>query len=203
MPVDAYYVANTRTYEVTAADIINRVRHLTQDETAPYRTTNQEMLRWLSDAVKAVSTLVPELFIKTGTHTCRAGFRQILEIARATALVDVIGVQEADAATLTLFSPGWQTATQGVIQNWLRPAGDQLGFYTYPPSPVDQAIPVLFVESPEEITSLDDQIPLPESYEPALVGYCTSMAESKDDESVDAGRAQTFMADFVGRVKGV
>lgn len=191
-----------RTYEVLVSDIVARVRHVIQDESPPYRTTDAELIRWLNDALKTLATLVPQLFIVSGSHTCVAGSRQTLENTRAMALFDVLGVPEADLAALTLFSPGWQNAAPGAIQNWLRPVSEPLSFYTYPPSTAGQALPIMFVQSPAEITALNATVPVPESYEPALVGYIVGMAESKNDESVDMNRAQTFMADFVGRVKG-
>ena len=203
MPIVLLNTATTRTYEVTAQAVIDKVRTLTQDKSAPYRTPDAEILGWLNDCIKTVVALVPQLFTAMGTHTCASGFRQTLSNARAHSLVDVVGVPLADLQTLTQFAPGWQTAAAGAIQNWMRPVNEPLSFYCYPPSAEGQALTIMFVEVPIDLTDGADQIPLPESYEPAIVGYCTSMVEAKDDESVDSARSQQFMADFIGRIKGV
>lgn len=201
MPVVLFNTSSARSYEVTAQNIITKVRRLTQDEAAPYRNSDSELLGWLNDAIKTVVSLVPQLFTKIGPHVCTAGFRQTLANARAHSLVEVVGVPLADLGTLTAFAPGWQTATAGAIQNWLQPASEPLSFYCYPPSAEGQTLSVMFVESPAPLTVTTDEVPMPETYEPALTAYCTAMAEMKDDESVDTARAQQSMADFVGRVK--
>lgn len=203
MPVVLFNTASQRTYEVQAQSILTKVRRLTQDEEAPYRNSDAELLGWLNDAISTVVTLSPQLFTKSGYHVCTAGYRQTLSNARAYALADVVGVPLADMATLTAFSPGWHTYPADAIENWMQPANEPLSFYCYPPSADGQTLPIIFVESPAALTSVEDIIPLPESYEPALTSYCTSMAEMKDDESVDTTRSQQAMADFVGRVKGV
>lgn len=192
-----------RTYLTTAADIISKVRILVQDESLPYRNDDTEILGWLNDAISAAVTLVPTLFAVYGTHTCTAGARQTVINERAYALLDVVGLNPADVASLTAFNPGWQAEAQSTtISNWMRPLNDQLQFYTYPPAAADVTLPILYVEKPAEISSLSSTIPMPETYEGALVEYCVSMIESKDDEHVSMQRAQQAMVDFVGRIKG-
>lgn len=192
----------SRVYQMKVQDIVTKVRYLTQDETAPYRNQDAEIIHWLNDAIRTVVALVPQLFTSIGTHVCAAGFRQTLSAPRAHSLVDVIGVPAADLQTLTSFAPRWQATQSGPIENWIQPASEPLSFYCYPPSPEGQELLVMFVEAPAALAALSDVVPLPETYEPALVSYCTSMVEMKDDESADTARAQQSMADFVGRIKG-
>lgn len=192
-----------RVYETTVASILGKVRTLVQDKTQPYRAADSEIIGWINDCIKTVVSLVPQLFIASGSHVCTDGYRQTIINTRAHAVVDVIGVPVADLATLTQFYPGWQAATHGAIQNWMRPVNEPLSFYTYPPSDAGQDLTISFVEVPEDLTSSADFIPLPESYAPAIVSYCVAMVEAKDDESIDTNRAQQSMTDFVGRIRGV
>lgn len=202
MPIVLLNESSSRIYEVVAQTVITKVRRLTQDESQPYRNADDEILGWINDCIKTVVSLIPQLFLVTGSHVCSSGFRQVLANARAHSFADVVGVPIADLATLTQYAPGWQTAATGTIQNWMRPANEPLSFYCYPPSAEGQSLTISFVEVPFDLTSVDDQIPLPESYEPAVTGYCVSMVEAKDDESVDSNRSQQFMAEFIGRIKG-
>lgn len=192
----------SRTYLLTVNTVLSKVRRLIQDETTPYRYTDAELLGWLNDAITTMVSLKPGLFTTIATHTCSDGYRQTVVNTNAHMLVDVIGVVSADLASLTRFVPGWQTATPGAIVNWMRDPQEQLSFFCYPPAVEGQSLSVEIVEKPAELTATTDRVPVPESYEPALVDYCVGMAQSKDDEAIDMNRMQQFMTNFAGRVKG-
>jgi hypothetical protein len=192
-----------RTYTVTIQNVVTKARFITQDTTiSAYRNTDAEYIGWLNDAISAVVANVPQLFITQGTHTCTAGARQRCINSRAHSLVDVIGVQQADYATLSAFQPTWQTDTAGAAQNWMRPNNEPLDFFVYPKQVGGESLSIMYVESPTKLTVVADLTPLPETYEPALVDYLVGMVESKDDESVASGRAAASLASFVAKVKG-
>lgn len=192
-----------RTYNTTVQDIADEVRFLTQDTQADaYRTSNTEIIGWLNDALYSLLSLVPQLFVTTGTYTTSSGSRQVLDLSLAHTLVEVIGVPQADYASLSAFNPAWQSAASGTIQNWLRALNEPLGFFVYPPSAGGVSLTVLYVKAHTELTATTDTIQLSEVYKPALVAYCTAMVEAKEDENVDNNRAAQQMADFVGRITG-
>lgn len=191
-----------RTYTVTVQNVIDKVRILTNDTETPYRTEDSEITGWLNDAIKATLTLLPQLFTQTANYTCSAGSRQVLDTNLAHSLIEVIGVPYADYATMSAFNPQWQTDAAGAIQNWLRLGNEPLVFFAYPKQAGGETLTIMYVAIPAALTSTTDNVPLPETYAPALVAYCVSMVESKDDEHVNSNRAQAAMADFVGRITG-
>lgn len=192
-----------RTYTLTCQNVIDKVRYVTNDTKATnYRTLDAEIVDWINQCIKTVLTVIPSLFTKTDAHSCQEGYTQTLEFTQAHSLLDVVGIPPADLAVLTQFQPSWQNTAPGPMQNWIPLPNSPLTFYCYPPSQVAQLVPVRYAETPLPLTLPADLIPLPESYEPALVSYCVGMTEAKDDESVNSNRAQAFMADFAARIKG-
>lgn len=193
----------TRTYQLTAGNVISKARYILQDESdGTYRWSNKELIGWLNDAINSMLGIVPALFSETVQHTCSAGYRQTIVNARSVALIEIVGVPPADVAVLAQFMPGWQTAAPGAIKNWMRIEGDQLSFYCTPPSADGQPLQAVVVVSPIPMDSTTDILPVPENYEPALVDYVVAMAQAKDDESIDMNRMQLFQANFAARVKG-
>ena len=193
-----------RTWVNAASDVIARARNITNDEdSGGYRTSDATMLLWINDALQTLVNTAPDLFQETATHTCTAGYRQVIETERAVSLVDVVGVPMADMVSLSRFSPAWTSGTAGAIKNWLRAAEEKLTFYVYPPSASAQSLSMLIVRAPAKLTATSDKIPLPETFLPALVDYVVAMIELKDDEHVGSGRQQLLMQQFAQRVGGV
>lgn len=190
-----------RTYTRTAGDIITKARVLLNDSAAPYRNDDPVMIQWLNDALNMALTANPALFSSTAAFTCSAGFRQILESTRAVAVLDVVGVPQTDAASLTQFLPGWHAAASGAIKNWMRVAQEPLAFEVYPPSAAGQSLTLHYVESPVPLTATTDLVPMSENYEPALVDYLVARASYVDDEHVLSGRATVFDEKFTQAVR--
>lgn len=202
MPIVLLNESGSRVYEMTASQVVTKARYILQDETIPFRWSSLELISWINDAISTMVGIVPGLFTTTTQHTCNAGYRQTIVNSRAALFAEVVGVPAADHNTLTQFMPGWQASPAGPIQNWTRVESDPLSFYCYPPAVEGTALPVLIIERPLAVAELDDFIPLPENYEPALVDYVVAMAQAKDDESIDMNRMQLFQANFAARVKG-
>lgn len=187
-----------RTYQLTAAQVITKARLLLQDDVAPYRESDPVMIGRLNDALSALLSLLPMLFSESVTHTTTAGYFQRVIEARAAELIDVVGVPACDLQTLTQFLPGWQGSAPGDIQNWLRVAGDPLSFYCVPPSVGGVSLTIAISVAPTPLAVTTDLVPVPESYEPALVDYLVSAAQLQDDEQGDHGRQRTVLARSLG-----
>lgn len=190
-----------RTYSLTAGQIIAKARLILNDTMAPYRDDDQAMISWLNDAIQMAVTVNPSLFIKSAPFECVAGYRQQFDVARAVAVVDVVGVPVADPVSLSAFMPGWHNATQGNAQNWMRVLQEPLDFELYPPSFNGQTLTIHYVASPQDIVSLGDVVLLTENYAPALADYLVGRASFKDDEHVLSGRAQAFEEKFMLAIK--
>lgn len=189
---------------MTPNDIIPRIRSILNDQDG-VRWPDDELLRWINDALHALVDMRPDLFMERIQHTCVDGATQNIVDARLRKVVSVIRVVDgpaltvADRAALDAFFPTWYQATRATAQQWL-PHETEGNFLLYPPAPAGQIVETSCVRSHPELTSASDTINLPENYLPAFVAYGVAMAESKDDEQINTGRAQSFIAAFGGMV---
>lgn len=192
-----------RAYQLTAGGVIGKARILINDTVAPYRNSDTELIGWLNDAINVALGLFPGLFAKTGTHTCVAGYLQEIVFNRSARFMEVIGIPEADALTLTQFAPNWMAATAGATENWMNVPGEPLRFNVYPPAVAGVTLPIRYVESPLPLTTISDVVPMPENFEPSLVDFVAGREEMKDDEHVNSNRAVQLIERFSAQIKGV
>lgn len=193
-----------RTYTLTAGAVIERARFLVADKNAELglRTSDADMLGSLNEALRAMVALAPALFSAIEPYACASGYLQTVELTRAAALLDVIGLPETDQRTLASFAPGWMSATAGAPENWMRVSGDPLRFMTYPPATAGAQVVLNVAKAPTELGALGDVVPVPEHYEPALADFVAGRAELQDDEHVDSGRAAALLERFATAIKG-
>lgn len=194
-----------RTYTMTAAQVFAGARALLADKgilLAPH-TPDDDLLAALNDGLSNMVALLPGLFGVQEPMTCVDGYLQEIEAARASMFMDVIGVPEADPATLSMYEPGWQSGTRGAIENYLRVPGDSLRFMVYPPSTAGQSLQVRYARSPAALTSASDIVPVPESYGPALEDYVAGRVSLADDEHMNSGRAAALLERFSATVKAL
>ncbi len=207
------FPTTSRTFTGTVQDVLDRARTLLQDEgketpdATPnpdlYRYSDPTLIRWVNDALAAALRINPSLFVKQQTHACTAGWYQTLSIDRAVQVTDVVGLLPIEKATLDLFAPNWQNSAPGTAINWMPAPGDPNSFIVYPPSPSDQALPVLIVQAHIRVDDPADIIELPEIYIPALAQFVVGMVELGDDEHVNTQREQSVMNNFGALIKGV
>ena len=192
-----------RTYNTTCQMIIDKVRYITNDTKVTYRNSDAEIIGWINNCVDATLSQRPLLFATSTQIMLDQGYWQTVTSARAHSIIDLVGVPQADVTALTKFRPNWMLDAFGPIQNWMPLPNSPLSFYCYPPSQAGQLLYAIIATSPVPMDTPDDLIPLPETYEGAVVAYCVSMVEAKDDESVLSQRSAQFMQDYVGRIKGM
>lgn len=194
-----------RTYTLTAAQVLAGARALLADShpTLPARSSDADLLAALNDAIAAMVGLVPGLFSVQAAHSCDAGYLQELQADRASMFLDVIGLPEADPATLSQFAPGWQSAAEGQPENYLRVPGDPLRFMVYPPATAGASLRIRYVQLPQAIASTASVVPLPEAFSPALEEYIAGRVSLADDEHMNSGRANALMERFAAAVKAM
>jgi len=188
----------------TFQDAINLARGVLVD-TDPmpeYRYSDADLLRYANDALDAIAVIKPELFYETVEITCIAGTTvQKLPNTGSLGLVDVFqvkngpAIREADRGEYDALRPNWHTDTAAAAQAWMRMGKDPYRFYIHPKAPVGQVLIGLHVAAPGEHVATDT-IPLAPSYAPLIADYIVGMAEARDDEHVNANRAQAFMLKF-------
>lgn len=194
---------------MTPQTIITVARDILNDTDADgYRNSNDELVRYVNDGLKAASVLRPDLFYTTGDMPCTDDkTEQAVSFADAQALVDIIRIVDGpvitpiDASALSLFRPGWGSDEAAPAQHWFRHPGDPLRFYLCPKAPADQSIEIKYVRIPATVTLTSEITDIPASFEPAMVDYVVSRAESKDDEHVNSGRATAHYAAFSAKLK--
>lgn len=188
-----------RTYTMTAAQVFAGARALLSDKgllIAPH-TPDDDLLAALNDGLSNMVALLPGLFGVQAQLICVDGYLQEVEASRASMFMDVIGVPEADPATLSMYAPGWQNSAKGPIENYMRVPGDTLRFMVYPPADVGQVLQIRYAAQPALLTSSSDVVPVPETYGPALKEYVAGRVSLADDEHMNSGRAAALLERFV------
>lgn len=195
--------------QMTPLSIISDVRHTTNDIRTPYRQSDEELLAYVNEALRAAVVLRPDLFSTTDLHLCEPGkTHQRLSFARASALLDILGVENGgalrrfDQEAMDNFTPNWRTADAAVAKEWCPLAGDAVGFLLSPPPPRNQLLRVRYVRNPKSYLLEETISDLPVTYRPAIVAYVVYRAESKDDEHVLSARAGAAFEIFKNTLKG-
>lgn len=183
-----------------AVDLARGVLH---DRAATKRYSDTDLLQYGNDAIDLIATARPELFYETLEVTCVANTQvQKLSQADSLGLVDVLHVKggasltKTDRATMDRVLPGWPSVAAAAAENWMPLLDDPFRFLVYPPAPSGQIIVVVHIKPPPEY-AIGDTIPLSSSYLPIIADYIIGMAESRQDESINAGRAQAFIGKFM------
>lgn len=195
---------------MTPQTIIAAARTILSDQDAGgYRYSDDDLLLYVNDALKACVALRPELFTTIGDYTCISGqCEQSLDYVDAVALIEVLcrhggdAILPFDLLAMDAFNPSWRADSSGPAVNWTKFANDPLRFYVYPKSPVAQVIDVRYVRRPGSYGLNDTITEVPDVLKPAFVDYVVGMAESRDDEHVNSQRAKTFIEQFASRLKG-
>lgn len=190
---------------MTPSDVITSARRLLNDEQVPYRYSNDDLLSRINDCLSVLVDLRNDLFVVSAEHTCTAGAEQVCVVDRLRKVVEVprivggAALWPSDRALFDMFSPGWYQDTAAPAVNWMRHL-DDLKFYLHPPATAGQKVEVRVIQAAAPLTALDQPIPLPANYQPAIEAFVINRAESKDDEHVNTGRAAAFLSDFAGMV---
>lgn len=179
---------------------------LDTDTVAP-RNTDSELLGYVNDGIKEVSSHLPMLFSTVAQHACTAGVvEQTLSFTSAIALIEVLSIHNGvavtrfDRPTLDLFRPTWRSDAAGVAQQWAPLAEDPLRFFIYPAAPASQSLDVRYARIPAVFTIDQSITDLPDSYKPALVDYVVYRAELKDDENVLSARSAAMHNAFLLKI---
>ncbi len=194
-----------RSYTMTAGGLIGLARTILGDTRTDVGLRNSDavLLGSLNEALSAMVALVPGMFPAQASFSCVHGYLQEIQTERAAVFQEVMGLPEADAATVTQFEPGWITGPAGQPENWMRVPGDPLRFMVYPPAAVGSSLVVRFAQAPLALTSLGDVLPIPEHFGPSIVEYIVARAELNDDEHVNSGRAAALLERFASSVRAL
>lgn len=188
---------------MTPAEVIAEVRRLVQDQIAPLRYSDTDLLGYFNQTVRRILTIRPDLFITSATVPLTAG--SVLQSLPADAhrLVDVYYVEnynsvtEVDRLYLERGHPQWVSDPAGVPLNFARHARNPTKFFVYPRPVANLSVFVEYVAVPP-IYAINDTVTAPDDgYFTTLVDGVVFLASSIDDEHVESGRAKLFMDAFM------
>ena len=168
----------------------------------------EDLLRYANDALKTIAPSRPELFETRGEVTCVAG-ETVQEVSYdgALGLVSVDRIKNGRALTRTTrkamdaWDPLWQTKQAAAAKQWMPHATSPIRFLIDAPAPANQVLEVTYVAPPPDYTA-DTDTGLPDALAPVVTDYVVGTAMARDDEHINAGRAQAFLASFAARIKG-
>lgn len=192
-----------------ASDVIARVRDLLLDTTEPYRWSDTELLRWLTDAQRAVVVRVPEANTTAVPVKVLAGkYRQAMP-ANAYRLLDVPRNLGADGntpgnvirligrAVIDSLVPGWMSSTGAAIEHYLYDFKQPNCFLVYPTPTTDTYVECVHSVVPAAVTSASADLALSDMYQSPLVNYTAFRAFAKDIDSPNsAERAAAYKTLF-------
>ena len=194
----------------TAQSVLQRVVITLQDTNA-IRWTTSELVRYLNDGQRDITTVRPDATSTTVTLALAAGARQTLPSAGAK-LLEVIrntsGAKRAIRLTsrviLDAQNPDWYSKTGTTdIRHYTYDSREPRTFYVYPPAASTGAsVELIYSAYPTDITepsagalytSVTGNISVADIYVNALVNYILYRAYSKDSENaLNAQLATSF-----------
>jgi hypothetical protein len=199
---------------ITAKSIIDKaVIQLT--DIAGVRWTRTELLGWLNDGQRAITSVQPNANNEVVTAKLSAGTRQTIP-ADGWMLLDVYRYMGTNGSTpgrvvrlisrelLDSFDLYWHSAkATDEPKNFIYDLQDQRAFYVYPPNTGNGYVQINYSQIPADITSENDNITVIEIYQPALLDYIMFRACSKDAEyAPGVALAQMYMASFTSLIGG-
>lgn len=186
----------------TVADVILEVRDLVSDSFAPYRYSDDFLVRKVNQAVRRACVIRPDLFTTHTSITLVVGALQAAPVD-SMRLMDVttiggIAAKEVNQDTLDLMFPSWPTdaTATSTASNWMRYPRDPNRFYVYPaPVSANMSATVVYAKSPATMT-LGSVVPLPDAFMPCVIDGAGWLVESIDAEYSESSRAKAFETSF-------
>ena len=184
-------------------DVITEARILLQDTNTSYqRYSDSDLLGFANQALRRIAVLRPDLFSYFGAIDCLAGtVIQSLpsDAIRLMEVFSVVGggaVRETNRETMDDTYPTWVSETAGPAVNWMRHPRSQTKFFIYPQAPANQQLVVEYAQAPSTYEADEPVDLLPDAYYPVVLDGVIFLAESIDNEHVNAGRAELFQRSF-------
>ena len=192
-----------------ASDVINRARYIAQDMGSTLRTSDAEMLLWLSDAQFAVVLYKPDAYpvignIQLTANTVRqqlpAGGVQLLYLTHnmgAGGTTPGTAIRPTTIKDMTDSYPSWPTQTGAEVKHYMSDDRSPQHFYVYPAPTSTLYVAGAYAGTPTDVTATGQTLTLQDIYRGPLVDYLVHRIFLKDTED-EANRdiSQTAFAMF-------
>jgi hypothetical protein len=187
---------------MTPQDVITETRVILQDNRAPFRYSDTVLLGFVNLSVKRLSVLRPDLFMVLGEIPTTADTviqslpTDAMRLSEIFSIKDGDAITEANRETLDRTYPGWTIEASGMPKNFMRHNRNPNRFFLYPRPEAGVVLIGEYAQSPKAY-SINEQIDLvPNAYLPVVVDATVYLAESIDNEHVNAGRAKLYLDSF-------
>ena len=187
------------------SDIFTRLRDLLHDSRVPYRWSDAELLRWLSDAQRESVKLVPEsnpvvqpilLVANAYRQALPAGGLRLLDITRnlgANGTTPGPVIRLIGRAVLDAQDPTWPSTTGAPIEHYLYDFKTPRQFMVYPAPQSALYVEAVYSQSPAELTATTQTFALDDTYQSSAENYTMYRAYAKDmDSPTSATKAKSY-----------
>jgi hypothetical protein len=187
---------------MTPQDIITEARVILQDNRVPFRYSDTVLLGFANLALKRLSIVRPDLFmtiqeIPTTPNTVLQSLpSDSMRLSEIFSIKDGDAVTEANREVFDQTYPGWVNEAASTPKNFIRHIRNPNRFFLYPRPQAGVVLIGEYAQSPKDYTINETVDLLPDAFLPVVVDATIYMAESIDNEHVNAGRAKLYLDSF-------
>ncbi len=183
-----------------ASTILDSVSNTLLD-TAHRTWPEDELIGYLNEALRGTAGVKADMYTVQQAFTPLAGVLQQLP-SDAVGLIDItrnLGgrnrvVTQVDDGLLEEANRFWPAATeQAEVEHFTADPRNPLRFRVFPPADGTGSIEVLYGAVPPAINYPDDEIQVPDLYQPALTNFMLSRAYAKNSKRQDTSKAAYYM----------
>lgn len=203
---------------VLASEIITTVRAQLVDTDVVQRWSDEDLLRYITDAQRAIAAIVPAAANRISSVKLVDGTRQSLPSDGQT-LLSVVRNMGAAGATpgravrmvqrdlMDANNPDWHADTAtSVVKSAMFDPQDQLHYFVHPPVTGDVYVEINYAIIPPAVTATGDSLTVADIYRTPVVDYTLYRAHQKDSDfaagqSIAAGYLQSVMSFLTGRTQ--
>jgi hypothetical protein len=175
-----------------ASNPIDRAKEVLQD-TGSTTWTEAQLIEWLNDAQRVVVSQRPDASAVTASLPLAVGTKQSVPTG-GLKLLDVVrnmggdgatpgrAITLADKSTLDQNAPNWHSDAQvaSVKSYVFDENNDPTVFYVTPPADGTTQIEIVYSDTPANVTALDDDVSVADTYAPALIEWMLYRAFSRE-----------------------
>lgn len=187
---------------MTPQDVITETRVILQDNRVPFRYSDTVLLGFVNLSIKRLCMLRPDLFMKLGDIPTTAGTvlqtlpSDAMRLSEIFSVKDGNAITEVNRETLDRSYPNWITEPAGTPVNFMRHNRNPSRYFLYPPPEAGVVLVGEYSASPPAYSINDNVDLLSDAYLPVIVDGTVYLAESVDNEHVNANRAKLFLDSF-------
>ena len=190
---------------IATNDVIAHVREILQDERPPYRLSDASITRYITQALKRIAVLRPDLFTVVAEYTTGEVTPAQTLPSDAIRLVDVYyvgGIHSPSAAINEINMEQLRRTHRNWVEgddrpkHFIRNPRNPGTFFLSPPPTSNTVLTIEYAKSPAPVSAGGTFGCPSEAYFSVVVDATVYVAESINDRAVASGRATLFYESF-------